>query len=144
MGRIVLGIIGIVILIILFPMVMTSIHDLQVEEQTDAALPCVSSPEDVTLTEDLWQDDLGSVLSGVDNLGHVLTATGYVPATNVLTVTGWVTPATTCAIVYEVDGLTAFTGMGALVGITPLLVWIGFLFSMVFSIWSGVKGKAGD
>jgi hypothetical protein len=132
-----------VVLIILFPMVMTSIHDLQVEEQTDATLPCTSSPDDVTLTEDLWQDDLGSVLSGVDNEGNVLTATGYVPATNVLTVTGWVTPATTCAIVYETDGLTAFTGMGALVGITPLLVWMAFLFIMVFSLWTGVKSREG-
>jgi hypothetical protein len=125
-------------------MVMTSIHDLQVEDQTDAGLPCVSSPEDVTLTKAMWQGDLGSFISGVDDKGNVLTATGYVPATKVLTVTGWVTPATTCTIVYETDGLTAFTGMGALVGITPLLVWIGFLFSMVFSIWSGVKGKFGD
>jgi hypothetical protein len=126
-------------------MVMTSIHDLQVEDQTDAALALTGTPPVglATLTTALWQGDTGSVISAVGNKPETLTITSYAPTTKVLTM-GGVTTSTTVAVVYEVDGLTAFTGMGALVGITPLLVWIGFLFSMVFSIWSGVKGKAGD
>ena len=143
MKTMVVGIIGIVILIILFPMVLSATHDIQTAEQTDAALACTSDPDDVVLTQDLWQDDVSSVVSAVDSEGNVLTATVYVPATNTLTVTGWVTPADTCSIVYEIDGLTAYTGMGAIVGITPLLIWIGFLISFLGAIWVGAKGKFG-
>ena len=144
MKQIVLSIIGVVILMALFPMVLSSTHTIQTDEQTDAALVCTSDPEDVVLTVDLWQEDVNSVLSAVDSEGNVLTATVYVAATNTLTVTGWVTPATTCAIVYEVDGLTAYTGMGALVGITPLLIWIGILVMLLGSLYMGVKGRMGS
>lgn len=141
MKQIILSIIGIVVLLALFPVVLSSVHAIQTEEQTDAGLACTSDPDDVVLTEDLWQDDTDSVLSGVDSEGNTLTATAYVAATNTLTVTGWVTPATTCTIVYEIDGLSAYTGMGALVGITPLLVWISILVMLLGSLWFGVKGR---
>jgi len=143
MKTMIIGIIGVVILIILFPMVLTATHDIQTEQQTDAGLAIATDPDDVVLTQDLWQGDVNSVISAVDSEGNALTATVYVPATNTLTVTGWVTPADTCAIVYEIDGLTAYTGMGALVGITPLLIWIGFLVSFLGAIWVGAKTKFG-
>jgi len=138
---IVLLIIGIVILLAMFPIVLSSTHDIQIDEQTDAGLACTADPMDVVLTEDLWQDDVTSVISGVDSEGNVLTATVYVPATNTLTVTGWVTPATTCTIVYETDALTAFTGLGPLVGLTPLLIWIAILASLLGGLFFTVKGK---
>jgi hypothetical protein len=143
-NRIVIGIIGIVILIILFPMVMSSIHDLQTEEQTDVDLALGGTPPAGTcvLTEDLWQDDTGSVISAVGDKLETLTITSYTPATHTLTV-GGVTTSTKATVVYETDALTAFTGMGALVGITPLLIWIGFLFGMIASLWTGVKSKFG-
>lgn len=141
--KIFVGFFFIFILIMLFPLMLDSIHNIQVEEVTDPALACVSSPEDVVLTDDLWNDDLGSVLSAVDNLGHVLTATVYVPVTQTLTVTGWVTPATTCAIVYETDGLTDWTGMPAAVAFTPLLLWMIFLGIVIWWTYSSIRERTG-
>jgi hypothetical protein len=139
LGRIALGFIIFLAMIWLFPMTLDSIHNIQTDEATDAALACTSDPDDVVLTRDLWNDDIDSVLSAVDSEGNILTATAYVPATNTLTVTGWVTPATTCAIVYEIDGLTDWTGMGPIVAFSPLLAWIIFLGIGIALMWSGVQ-----
>jgi hypothetical protein len=143
-SRIVIGIIGIVVLMIMFPMVMSSTHDIQTDQHTDTALALGGTPPAGTcvLTEDLWQDDTGSVISAVGDKPETLTITSYTPATHTLTV-GGVTTSTTATVVYEIDGLTQYTGMGAIVGITPLLIWIGFLFVMFGSIYSGVRSKVG-
>jgi hypothetical protein len=137
--KVIIGLIMVAVLMIVFPIVMSATHDLQTENQTDAGLACISDPEDVTLTKDLWNADIGSVISGVDSEGNVLTATAYVEATRVLTVTGWVTPADTCTIVYETDALTSYTGMSPLVGITPLLIWIAIIAIVIGGTWFAFK-----
>lgn len=141
--KIFVGFFFIFILIVLFPLTLSSIHNIQVDEQTDAALACVSDPDDVVLTQELWNDDTGSVLSAVDDQGNILTATVYVAATRTLTVTGWVTPATTCAIVYEVDGLTDWTGMGEIVAFSPLLLWLLFMGLVIWWTYSSIRQKTG-
>jgi hypothetical protein len=141
--KIFVGFFFIFVLIMLFPMTLGAIHNIQTDEATDPTLPCVSSPEDVVLTRDVWNDTTDSVISAVDNLGHVLTATGYVAATNTLTVTGWVTPATTCAIVYEVDALTDWTGMAPMVAFTPLLLWLLFMGLVVWWTYSEIQRARG-
>lgn len=122
-------------------MMLSSIHNIQVDEATDPSLPCVSSPEDVTLTTELWNGDTDSVISAVDNEGNVLTATNYVAVTRTLTVTGWVTPATTCAIVYEVDALTDWTGMAPMVAFSPLLLWLLFMGLVIWWTYSSIKER---
>ena len=141
--KIFVGFFFIFILIVLFPLTLSSIHNIQVDEQTDAALACVSDPDDVVLTQELWNSDTGSVLSAVDDQGNILTATVYVAATRTLTVTGWVTPATTCAIVYEVDGLTDWTGMGEIVAFSPLLLWLLFMGLVIWWTYSSIRQKTG-
>jgi len=143
MGRMLVGIIGVFILMMLFPMMMTACHEIQTDDRTDSGLACTADPMDVVLTTALWNDDTGSVISAVDSEGNVLAATAYVSATKTLTVTGWVTPATTCTIVYETDALTSFTGFGAIVGISPMLLWMAFIGGFLYSIYSGVKGLKG-
>jgi hypothetical protein len=139
--KIFVGFFFIFILVMLFPMMLSSIHNIQVDEATDPSLPCVSSPEDVTLTTELWNGDTDSVISAVDNEGNVLTATNYVAVTRTLTVTGWVTPATTCAIVYEVDALTDWTGMAPMVAFSPLLLWLLFMGLVIWWTYSSIKER---
>ena len=83
MGRILMGLVGAFILIIMFPMVMDASIQSQTDERTDADL--TKSSSNVTLTHDLWHADTDSVISAVDDMGNVLTATTYVEATRVLT-----------------------------------------------------------
>ena len=139
MGRILMGLVGVFILIIMFPMVMDACHNLQTDERTDADL--TKSSSNVTLTHDLWQADADSVVSAVDDKGNVLAATTYVEATKVLTLSGWHAEAATADIIYEVDALTSFTGLGAFVGFTPLLLWLIMLGSAGYGVFSGFKNK---
>lgn len=142
--KVVIGLIMVAVLMIVFPIVMGATHDLQTVEQVDADLAITAGPPiTVTLTETLWKARSSCVISMVgDNAGDVFVYSSY--ANKVLTVT--CTPAvpvsTTMTVTYEVDGLTDYTGMGALVGITPLLIWIAVLATVIGGIWFAVKGRA--
>ena len=133
--RIVVGIIGIVVLMVIFPMVMTATHDLQTNEVTDTGLTV--SGNKCTLTRDLWNADIDSVVSITSN-STSYQATAYNEATKELTIS---LASGTADIVYEIDALTSFTGMGPLVGITPLLIWVALLATVIGMIWTGVRGK---
>ena len=139
MGRIIMGLFGAFLLIILFPMVLDACHTLQTDERLDADL--AKSSSNVTLTHDLWHEDTDNVLTAVDDKGNVLTATTYVEATRVLTLTGWHAEATTADITYEVDALSEYTGLAAFVGFTPLLLWLLLLGGAGYGVFSGVKSK---
>lgn len=140
--KVVLGIIGIAVLMIIFPLVMTATHNLQTTQQTDVDLDLGGTPPVGTcvLTEDLWNDKVGSIISAIGDKPETLTITSYTPATHTLTV-GGVTTSTTATVVYEIDALTSYTGMGPLVGITPLLIWIAILAVVLGSMWFTLKGK---
>jgi len=137
------GIILFIVLLAFMPSVLDSIHDAQVDEQTDAGLACTETPMDVVLTEDLWKDSVNSVISALDSEGNILVATVYVAATKTLTVTGWVTPATTCTIIYETDALVDFMGAGLVMGLMPLGYIAALLITIGGSIWGGIGVKRG-
>jgi len=139
MGKILMGLMGAFILIMLFPMVLSSTHTLQTNERTDTDL--TKSGSNVTLTHDLWQVDPDSVISAVDDQSNTLTAISYVEATKVLTLSGWHAEATKATIVYEVDALTAYTGFGAFVGMTPMLLWLLLLGAAGYGVFSGFKDR---
>ena len=140
-GKTVIGLIMVAVLMIMFPLVMNATHDLQTTEQSDATLTI--STADVTLTQALWQGNTAEVVSivgnGTEGAGAI-TADSYVVATKVLTLAG-VTDSTTATVVYDIDGLTDFTGLGTLVGLTPLLLWIGILAAVIGGIWVSVKNR---
>ena len=137
------GIILFIVLLAFMPTVLDSIHDAQVDDQTDTGLACTATPMDVVLTEDLWKANLNSVTSAYDDQDNVLTATAYVEATKTLTVTGWVTPATTCTIIYETDALVDFMGAGLIMGLMPLGYIAALLITIAGSIWGGIGVKRG-
>lgn len=132
---VVIGLIMVAVLMIVFPIVMSATHDLQTDSHTDTDLAI--STDTVTLTVDLWDADVNSVLSIVGNgteEAGAITAASYVEATRVLTLSG-VVDSTTATVTYEIDALTEFTGMGSLVAITPLLIWIAILAVVIGGLW---------
>ncbi|MBA7603995.1 hypothetical protein ES703_11113 [subsurface metagenome] len=137
------GIILFIVLLAFMPSVLDSIHDAQVDSQTDAGLACTETPMDVVLTEDLWKANINSVTSAFDDQDNVLTATAYVEATKTLTVTGWVTPATTCTIIYETDALVDFMGAGLVMGLMPLGYIAALIITIGGSIWGGIGVRRG-
>jgi len=47
----------------------------------------------------------------------------------------------TLVVTYDIDALTDYTGMGSIVGITPLLIWIGIMAIVLAGTWFTIKGK---
>lgn len=141
-SKVVIGLIMIAVLMIVFPLVMNATHDLQTDNQTDATLALGGTPPAGTcvLTEDLFSDNTDNVVSVTGDKPEALTVTGYTPATHTLAVTG-VTTSENVTVVYKVDALTDYTGLGTLVGMTPLLIWIGILASVLGGIYFSVRGR---
>lgn len=148
MGRsmqVVIGIVGVAILMIVFPIIMTATHDLQTDDQADAFEAVVTgvgeTAADVVLTIDLYSDDTEHVLSITsDNENDTPVAGTYTAATNTLNVTGLNADDTrTLTVEYETDALTDYTGMSALVGMTPLLIWVSILAIVIGGTWYAFK-----
>lgn len=144
-GAVILGIIMVAVMFIVFPIVMTSAHELQTEEyvQTEAAVTTGAAEEaaDVVLDEDLWSDATANVVSITsDDGGDTPVAGTYTAATNTLNVTGLAADTTrTLTITYKTDALTDYTGMGAMVSVAPLLIFLGVIGAVLAGLYAGFK-----
>lgn len=145
--KVIIGLIMIAVLMIVFPIVMSATHDLQTDPynhvEADVTTGAGETTADVVLTYALWNDDVGSVLSIASTEATDTPAVGsYAAATKTLTVTGLVESKTRdLTIQEEHDALTSFTGMGPLVGITPLLIWIAILATVIAGTWLAFKSR---
>ncbi|AAW39851.1 hypothetical protein [Dehalococcoides mccartyi] len=144
---VVIGIIGIAVVFIIFPMVMDSTHDVQtdryVETEAAVATGAGETSAGVVLTYELYNNVNTSVISITsDEVTDVPVAGTWTQATKTLTVTGLAAEdSRTLTITYEHDALTGFTGMGAFAGIIPLLILVAIISVLVAGIWSSVKGR---
>jgi len=145
-GGIIVSIIMVAVMFIMFPIVMDASHDLQTDDfvQTEAAVVTGVgvTTADVVLDEDLWDDATTSVLSITsDEVTDVPVANTYTAGTNTLNITGLAADdSRTLVITYEYDGLTDYTGMGALVAVAPLLLFIGVIGAVVGGLYVSFKG----
>lgn len=145
---IVMGIIGIVIVFIMFPLIMDSSHDIQTDDYTQAEASVTTgageTAADVVLTKALYDDDNTWVTSVTSSEGTDTPAVGtYTAATKTLNVTGLAeSTSRTLTIVYEYDGLTSYTGMSAFVGLTPLLVLISIIAVVIGGTWFAMSGRS--
>jgi hypothetical protein len=145
-GGIIVSIIMVAVMFIMFPIVMDASHDLQTDDfvQTEAAVATGAgvTAADVVLDEDLWDDAVTSVLSITsDEVADVPVANTYTAGTNTLNITGLAeSDSRTLVITYEYDGLTDYTGMGALVAVAPLLLFIGVIGAVVGGLYVSFKG----
>lgn len=145
-GGVILGIVMVAVLFVLFPIVMDSSHTLQtdVEVETEAAVATGVGEltADVVLTYGLWGASNTAVTSITsDEVTDVPVAGTYVDATKTLTVTGLVAEdSRTLTITYEYDGLSDYTGMGAIVAVAPLLLFLGVIGAVIGGLYTGFKG----
>ena len=144
--RVIISLIGIAILLIIFPIIMTGAHTLQTDEVTtttdNVSTAAGVTSANVTLGYDLWQAEIDSVTSISSNITESATATSYVQSTKQLTVGSLSANTTrTLSVLYETDGLTEWTGLGAIVAIAPLLIFIGLLALCIGNIYLGVRQR---
>jgi hypothetical protein len=145
-GSVILGIIMVAVMFVIFPIVMDSAHTLQTdaEVQTEAAVVTGAgvTDADIVLTEALWDDDNTYVTSITsDNVLDTPVAGVYTAGTLSLNVTGLAAADTrTLVLTYEYDGLTDYTGMGALVAVAPLLLFLAVIGAVVGGLYVSFKG----
>lgn len=146
-GRVVVSLIMVVVLLIMFPMVLDATHDLQTDDQTQTFAAVATGAgvveADVVLTYDLFSDTIASVTSVTsDNVADTPAASAWTGATNTLTVDGLAESDTrTLTVTYEYDGLTSYSGMSSLAGLTPLLLWFAVLAVLIGSMVQAVKQR---
>ncbi len=144
-GGALLGIIMVSVMFVLFPIILDSSHELQTDATTETEAAVVTgvgvTNADVVLTNDPWQDDVDYVLTITsDEVTDVPVANTYTTATNTLNITGLAADdSRTLTITYETDALGDYTGMGALVGIAPLLIFVAVIGAVVFGAYSAFK-----
>jgi len=142
-----MGLLGVVILMMFFPLVMTATNDLQTDTQADTFAAVTTgvgeTDADVVLTMDLFNDTVTHIVSITSNNSNDTPVAGtYTAATNTLNITGLHASDTrTLVVTYDIDALTDYTGMGSIVGITPLLIWIGIMAIVLAGTWFTIKGK---
>lgn len=144
-GSVIVGIIMVAVMFVLFPIVMDSTHSLQTDEyvQSEAAVATGAgvTAADVVLDEALWDDATASVISITsDEVTDVPVANTYTAGTQTLNITGLAADdSRTLTITYEYDGLTDYTGMGAMVAVAPLLLFLGVIGAVVGGLYVGFK-----
>jgi len=144
-GSVIVGIIMVAVMFVLFPIVMESTHSLQTDEyvQKEAAVATGAgeTAADVVLDEALWDDSTTYVASVTsDNVADTPVVGTYTAGTQTLNVTGLAESDTrTLTITYEYDGLTEYTGMGAMVAVAPLLLFLGVIGAVVGGLYVGFK-----
>lgn len=145
MGKIIMVILAVVVFCIMFPVALNAIDDAQQSTQADAFPACVvaATATDVVLTEDLFGGRVANVTAlTATGAGAVPVASTYTEATNTLHVTGLGadTPQD-LTVSYGYDRTTNFTGLGAFMNLTPLLMWLGIIFALLGGAFMFVKSR---
>jgi hypothetical protein len=142
---IIVGIIGVMIAMVIFPLVMDSTHDIKTDAATDslADVPVEGESADVVLTKDLFEDST-TYVTGItaDGAEANPAADSYVAATKTLTITGLGadTPQD-ITVTYDYGALEAYTGLDSLTGIAPLLIFVGILAAAGAGIWGSFRSR---
>jgi len=142
--KIAIGIIGIALCLIIFPFVMDATHSIQTESQADSYNVTTGAGEtsaDVILTKDAWAHNVTAVTNFTSTEAtDVPVASSYVEATKALTVGGLAESKTrTLGVTYDTDRLGDYIGFSSLVGVIPLIIFIGLFLGSGAAVWSGVK-----
>lgn len=139
---VVMGVVSIAIVFIVFPILLEGAHTIQtdqvVETRTDV-ITTAGTTATVTLSQALFKTRAADVVSISSSEIETPTVTTVSNAT-VIVVGGLNTSATReLSIAYEVDALTDYTGLSAIVGVSPMLVFIGVLGIVVAGAWFAWK-----
>lgn len=138
---IIFSLVLIVFAMMMMPIAVDSVFNVQTDPQADAFPGCVvaAGATDVVLTEDLWQDDNDFVTAiTATGAGAVPVAGVYTPASNTLNVTGLGadTPQD-LTVTYATEVNEEYAGINAIVGLVPLLIVVGIIIvAIINGLWA--------
>jgi len=147
--KIVIGIVGLTISFLVFPIVMSSAHTIHTDEEVATYTKATGAGEttvECLLTRSLYDSDTNNVVSIANTWAGTETAvaSSYVSATKALTVGGLVASGTrTLTITYEYDATTNWTGLGDMIDLSPFILFMAILLSGISLVWGAVKEFGG-
>lgn len=144
--RIVMGIVAVMIAFVMFPMVLDGAHDIRTDPCTvtgDITTGVGELDGDVVFTVPLYNDTTANINTLTsDNVADTPVAGTYTAATNTLNVTGLAaSDSRTITITYTGDATADYTGLGSLVSIAPLIIFVGLLFAGGLSVFTGIRNR---
>ena len=142
MGKIILAIIGICLVFIMMPMVITALNTMQVDEysQVEAGIATGVGDDDATVTLDfeLWNDSIAEVESISSNISGdgSAAADSYVSGTQVLTIDGLAASENrTLTVTFNTDALSDYSGLSELARFAPTIIVVALISAALFGVY---------
>ncbi|KSV16171.1 hypothetical protein DA01_08760 [Dehalococcoides mccartyi] len=141
----VLLIVGIAVALLFFPMVLSSMDSIRFTENTGTYATVTTgvgeTSADVVLSAALFNDDTTHVTSITSTVETDVPVAGtYTTGTKTLTITGLTaSESRTLTVIYDSDGLTDYTGLGIIVGLSPLIIWLVILGALGVGLYTNVR-----
>lgn len=146
MSKIILGIVGIVIILILGGSVLPGVVDETASDTYSEPFSVVTGVGETATIETLsyasYYDDLTGLSATSDNVADTPVVLNYTAATYDVGITGLAaSDSRILTITYDREAGTQFFGFGPFMRLLPFLVIVGGIVACIFAIYSGVKER---
>jgi len=144
MQSVLVMIIAIVVMLLMFPLLLSGVHTTQTTKVTETTAGIVTTSgtsATLTLTTSAWQHRASVITIGSAGAGDTPAVSAVSVDGRTVTVTGLATSLTRVLTAsYDVDALTDYTGMSTFVALIPFLVMIAAIGVLVFGAVNAFRG----
>jgi hypothetical protein len=146
MNKIILGIVGLILVLILAGKVLPGVIDTTASDSYAENFAVTTGPGEITANETLFYDNYYSDLTGLtvdsDNVADTPVVMSYDASTNEVGISGLhASDSRTLTIGYYREAGTEFYGFGGFMKLLPFLVIVGGIIACLLGIYSGVKNR---
>ncbi len=146
MSRIVLGIVGIIVILILGGSVLPGVVDETASDSYSEPFSVVTGVGETSTNETLsyasYYEDLTGLSAASDNVADTPVVTDYDPDTYIIEVSSLAaSDSRILTITYSREAGTQFYGFGGFMRLLPFLVIVGGIIACIFAIYTGVKQR---
>jgi len=141
--KLMIPVIALAIVIIIFPVLLNGADSILRDSQTDTSTGVTSALGSGTMafTQPLYADSVDWVTTVTSSSGtDTPVASTYNGTTDVLTLTGLTHTGTrTLTANYQYDQTDTYTGLGDVVTVAPLIVWVGIIMGVGMTAFVGYR-----
>lgn len=146
MGKIIVGIVGLILILILAGKVLPDVIDTTASDDYSEPFAVTTGVDVTTTNETLSYDNYYTDLTGLtvdsDNVADSPTVMHYYEDTNEVGVSGLAASDTrTLTIGYYREAGTQFYGFGGFMQLLPFLVIVGGIVACILGVYSGIKNR---
>ena len=143
--KMIIGIVGIAISLIIFPIILTGAEEIVTAPSTDISQVTTGvgvTSGTMTLTNDPWNNSVNNITSVTSSTTSDTNpaASSYNSSTNILTVTGLAASTTrTLTAGYNYSDISSYTGLESVVEIAPLMLFTALFIGGGLMSYSGYR-----